>query len=63
MEGEDVERWQRRMSRRGWDIPTGGRYNEETEEVCKKFQRDKGLDVNGVVDRETWRAAWLEPIT
>jgi peptidoglycan hydrolase-like protein with peptidoglycan-binding domain len=63
MEGEDVQRWQRRMDRRGWSIPTGGAYDRKTSAVCEKFQREKGLDVDGVVGRDTWRAAWTEPIT
>jgi putative peptidoglycan binding protein len=63
MQGEDVERWQKRMDKRGWDIPTGGTYDRPTGAVCEKFQREKDLGVDGVVGRETWRAAWTEPIT
>lgn len=63
MRGEDVERWQRRMEERGWSIPTGGVFNRETREVCLKFQEEKGLTVNGIVGRNTWRAAWMAPMT
>lgn len=63
MRGEDVERWQRRMNERGWNIPTGGVYDDATRAVCLKFQKEKDLDVDGVVERNTWRAAWTAPLT
>ena len=63
MHGADVERWQRRMDERGWDIPTGGDYDRATRDVCLKFQEEKGLEVNGAVGRGTWRAAWMAPMT
>lgn len=62
MEGKDVKRWQQRMSRRGWNIPTDGTYNQTTSEICANFQEEKGLVVDGKVGRETWRAAWIMPI-
>lgn len=62
MSGEDVERWQRRMARRGWNVPTTGVYDDATREVCVKFQREKGLEADGVVGPETWRAAWIIPL-
>lgn len=63
MSGEDVERWQRRMAERGWRIPTTGTYEERSRTVCIKFQKEKGLEVDGVVGPETWRAAWLSPLS
>lgn len=63
MEGEDVSRWQKRMAKRGWKIPTSGVYDKATCEVCKKFQREKGLVDDGVVGRDTWQAAWRVPIS
>lgn len=63
MRGEDVERWQRRMDKRGWNIPTGGEYDGATRAVCLKFQKEKDLEVDGVVGPNTWRAAWTAPLT
>ena len=40
-----------------------GVYGEKTEAVMKKFQRQKGLAVDGLTGIKTWRAAWEEPIT
>lgn len=60
--GEDVERWQRRMAKRGWNVPVTGVYEDATADVCAKFQREKGLEVDGVVGPDTWRAAWTTPL-
>ncbi|MBT2226234.1 N-acetylmuramoyl-L-alanine amidase [Nonomuraea sp. NEAU-A123] len=63
MTGEDVERWQGRMKRRGWSIVVDGRYGSASRDVCRAFQREKGLRLSGKVTRETWEAAWTAPIT
>jgi hypothetical protein len=63
MKGQDVERWQKRMKQRGWKIPTSGTYDDASRDICKKFQAEKGLKVDGVVGRETWKAAWTVPIS
>lgn len=63
IEGEDVQRWQKRMSNRGWRIPSSGTYDKATRDICLAFQEEKGLDVDGVVGRDTWRAAWTAPIS
>lgn len=62
IQGEDVERWQRRMAERGWRIPTSGVYDDATCDICTKFQKEKGFDPDGEVNRRTWRAAWIVPI-
>ncbi len=63
MQGSDVRRWQLRMRARGWPIGVDGVYGLESEAVCRQFQTDKGLMVDGVVGPETWHAAWVAPIT
>jgi cell wall-associated NlpC family hydrolase len=63
MRGRDVQVWQRRMLARGWRIPTNGVYGPNTELVCRRFQQEKGLLVDGIVGHDTWRAAWLAPLT
>lgn len=60
--GTDVKTWQQRMALRGWKVNTDGRYTSQTRDVCKAFQREKGLQVDGVVGRATWTAAWTAPI-
>ncbi len=63
MKGEDVRTWQRQMSDRGWAIDVDGLYGPGSSDVCKKFQKEKGLPVTGAVDRATWNAAWQEPVS
>ncbi|MBB2915122.1 hypothetical protein FHS43_006442 [Streptosporangium becharense] len=63
MSGEDVRTWQRRMRERGWNIDVDGLYGPGSREVCRTFQREKGLPVTGAVDRATWNAAWEAPVT
>ncbi|MFF5205938.1 peptidoglycan-binding protein [Streptosporangium sp. NPDC000396] len=63
MVGEDVRTWQRQMSRRGWNIDVDGLYGEASRDVCRRFQREKGLSATGTVNRTTWEAAWEAPVT
>ncbi len=61
--GDEVRRWQRQMADRGWSIIVDGAYGPQSSDVCKRFQRDKGLPVDGVVGPNTWDAAWAAPVT
>lgn len=58
-----ARRWQQRMRERGWILDVDGYYGPESAGVCRKFQRDKGLVVDGQVGPKTWAAAWTAPIT
>lgn len=55
--------WQSRMATRGWNISADGLYGPKTAEVATKFQREKGLAVDGQIGPSTWRAAWTAPVT
>ena len=63
LKGADVKKWQTRMKARGWAVPTTGVYDAATEKVCIQFQKEKGLEVDGVVGPSTWEAAWLAAVT
>lgn len=63
MRGDDVRRWQARMAERGWRITVDGAYGPESERVCRAFQAEKGLEVDGIVGPKTWRMTWEAPIT
>lgn len=63
MRGDDVRTWQRRMQVRGWVISADGEYGPQSEDVCRKFQREKRLAVDGEVGPVTWRMSWQAPIT
>ncbi|MFG1997864.1 CHAP domain-containing protein [Spirillospora sp. NPDC048911] len=60
--GADVRRWQGRMRQRGWRLDADGQYGPRSAQVCRDFQAEKGLEVDGVVGRDTWAAAWTAPI-
>ncbi|MEU8199304.1 N-acetylmuramoyl-L-alanine amidase [Microbispora amethystogenes] len=62
-EGEDVRDWQTQMRRRGWDLSADGQYGPRSEHVCTAFQREKQLDVDGIVGKDTWKATFTAPIT
>lgn len=55
--------WQARMRDRGWRITVDGWYGPDSERVCRQFQAEKGLSVDGRVGPDTWRASWESPIT
>ncbi|WP_245966675.1 peptidoglycan-binding domain-containing protein [Sphaerisporangium album] len=55
--------WQAQMKRRGWAIDVDGAYGAASRAVCMAFQKEKGLDADGVVGRDTWRAAFALPVT
>jgi len=62
---DGLQAWQRRMQVRGWRQigKAEGLYNDRTADVCRQFQRQKGLEVDGEIGINTWRAAWTTPIT
>lgn len=59
----NVRTWQARMAQRGWTIAVDGVFGPQTRSVCVKFQREKGLEVDGIVGPHTWAAAWTMPVT
>jgi hypothetical protein len=63
MHGRDVQVWQAQMAHRGWQIGADGWYRPGSESACRKFQKEKGLDIDGRVGPDTWQATWLAPIT
>jgi cell wall-associated NlpC family hydrolase len=63
MRGKDVAVWKRQMRKRGWALRENAIYGPGSEQVCREFQREKGLLVDGVVGPDSWKAAWLAPIS
>lgn len=63
MHGSDVYAWQRQMKARGWNLVPDSYYGSASEKVCRKFQEEKHLTVDGKVGALTWAATWDQPIT
>jgi hypothetical protein len=63
MNGPDVNQWQGQMANRGWALDVDGWFGLQSLSVCKTFQSEKNLKVDGVVGPATWNAAWAAPVT
>ena len=63
IEGHGTATWQQQMAARGWNIGVDDAYGSQSENVCRQFQAEKGLGVDGVVGPITWDAAWTAPVT
>lgn len=61
--GHGTRTWQQRMRDRGWKIGVDDAYGGESERICRQFQAEKRLGVDGVVGPVTWAAAWTSPVT
>jgi hypothetical protein len=61
--GADVRKWEAQMKARGWSISVNGVFDSHDDETCRRFQAEKGLEVDGVVGSHTWHATWNAPIT
>jgi peptidoglycan hydrolase-like protein with peptidoglycan-binding domain len=59
----NVKTWQAQMAARGWSITLDGDYGSQSQSVCRQFQQEKGLSVDGLVGSKTWHASWAEPVT
>ena len=57
-QGEDARQWQAQMRARGKTIGVDGIYGPESERVCRAFQGEKKLQVDGIVGPATWAASW-----
>jgi D-alanyl-D-alanine carboxypeptidase/Putative peptidoglycan binding domain len=60
---DTVRQWQAKMKERGWDIAVDSDFGDKSELVCRAFQREKGLGVDGILGPNTWRATWDTPVT
>ncbi|MFC4585819.1 peptidoglycan recognition protein family protein [Sphaerisporangium corydalis] len=62
LRGDDVRTWQAQMEKRGFTLDVDGAYGPGSREVCRTFQREQGLGVDGIVGKLTWDAAWEAPL-
>jgi hypothetical protein len=61
--GGGTAQWQAQMAARGWSLDVDDEYGPASANVCRQFQAEKGLEVDGVVGPITWDAAWTAPVT
>lgn len=54
--GDVVKTLQMLLQKNGYEIVSNGIFEQKTEDVVETFQRDKGLDPDGVVGKATWGA-------
>ena len=59
----NIQQWQTQMKKRGWTIDPDGYYGDQSEGVCRQFQDEKNLDVDGLVGPNTWKTSWTAPVT
>ena len=59
----NVAKWQEKMGQRGWILPATGTFGRQSDRVCRRFQQEKGLTVDGKVGPITWDATWTAPVT
>lgn len=55
MEGENIRLVQRELKRHGYLIDADGVFGNQTSAAIKEFQKVKGLEIDGVVGRNTWQ--------
>lgn len=55
---ETVRHWQQRMADLGHQIAVDADYGPQSESVCRAFQRDRGLEIDGIIGPKTWVATW-----
>lgn len=51
---EDVKKMQQALLKAGYQVDTDGYFGNDTLEVVKKFQKDHGLEPDGIVGKGTW---------
>lgn len=54
----NIAAWQARLAELGNDLDADGFYGPISEDVCRRFQADAGLDVDGLVGPATWSASF-----
>ena len=58
----EVKRLQTALNQQGFSLIADGRFDRETETAVRRFQRQRGLQEDGVVGPATWAALTVEPL-
>jgi hypothetical protein len=62
-QGHGTRLWQQQMATRGWNITVDDQYGGVSEGICRQFQAEKNLVVDGKVGPQTWATTWEAPVT
>lgn len=60
---QEILKWQQQMAFRGWSLPLTGIFDQRSHQALEQFQREKQLEVDGVLGPASWNATWELPIT
>lgn len=64
MSGDDVKEFQNLVKKHGFNPGSiDGKYGDNCESACKKFQQAKGLSADGICGKNTWAALDKSPST
>jgi hypothetical protein len=63
VDSTNVRTWQQQMANRGWNIGVDGDFGNQSDQVCRQFQAEKGLSVDGLVGPTTWSTSWTAAVT
>ncbi|NLY30919.1 MAG: peptidoglycan DD-metalloendopeptidase family protein [Firmicutes bacterium] len=61
MTGSSVKELQRRLSEWGYPVEVDGHFGPLTKAAVKKFQKERGLAVDGIVGAQTWKELEKSP--
>jgi CHAP domain/Putative peptidoglycan binding domain len=63
--GDDVRLWKQQMIARGWNLGSGSDnvFDLRSDEVLRKFQKEKGIEMDGKIGPISWNAAWELAVT
>jgi peptidoglycan hydrolase-like protein with peptidoglycan-binding domain len=59
--GDAARQVQGRLAARGWTIDVDGDFGAASTAVLRRFQKDKGLAMDGICGIRTWTALWTTP--
>jgi hypothetical protein len=56
--GDDVKELQRLLNSNGYNLDVDGQWGDLTEDAVRKYQKQSGLSVDGIVGTQTWGALY-----
>ena len=57
---EEVKRLQKALSNAGYKVSSDGLFGDGTDKIVKQFQKDHGLEADGIVGKATWAKLKLD---